>query len=322
MRPLLLKTLAKFNMLVDIAASRIHNYSPKDTIAVFGSRRSGSTWLMEILESLPEYRSVFEPFHPRYYPEFGRIGFPYDPYVPLPGEYNRIREYLERSLSGKVYIQFPYRMGVIKRLKGSKLVVKFVRGNTILPWAARTFKIRGYYFIIRHPCATIASQLTTGYHSRITVEQLLNEVNKVPELSENKKLIMHLMGINSEIKRLAAIWAFENYIPLASEKPYPWYTVVYERLIREPEEEFRRVFRYIGEEVPEEAWKKMRKPSMVTRKSYGREYIGTPKQLLKWKDQLSERQVKDILEVVSWFGLDFYDERPEPDYDALARWRP
>jgi hypothetical protein len=107
-------------------------------------------------------------------------------------------------------------------LKARTLIVKFVRANTMLPWIARTFPLRGIYFIIRHPCATIASQLATGYYSKITLKQLINEVKKVPELANDKELLMRLSGINSEIERLAAIWAFENYIPLSSERSYPW----------------------------------------------------------------------------------------------------
>ncbi|AFL95195.1 hypothetical protein CL1_0992 [Thermococcus cleftensis] len=309
------KLLARFNHSVDAFASLVHNYRMEDTIAIFGSPRSGSTWLMELLESIPGYKSVFEPFHPRWYPEFGRNGFPYTPYVPDETELAWLGDYLERVFSGRVHARFPYRRPVLPRLRASKLVVKFVRANTVLPWVAGNFELRGFYFIIRHPCATIASQIATGYYSRITPEQLANEVRKVEGLEE---LAGRVARLNTEIGRLAAVWAFENYVPLSSERPFPWYTVVYERLIVNPAEELEAVFGHIGEGVPEGAWKKVKKPSMVTRKSYGKEYIGTPKQLLKWKDKLSERQVGEILEVVSWFGLDFYTAEPEPDYDALG----
>ena len=51
--------------------------------------------------------------------------------------------------------------------------------------------------------------------------------------------------------------------------------------------------------------------------THDRTYIGTIKQLLKWKKKLSERQAKNILKVVHWFGLDFYSENSELEYDAL-----
>jgi hypothetical protein len=41
------------------------------------------------------------------------------------------------------------------------------------------------------------------------------------------------------------------------------------------------------------------------------------RQLPKWKRTLGEDQVHRILAVVDRFGLDFYDEDPEPDYRKL-----
>ena len=41
------------------------------------------------------------------------------------------------------------------------------------------------------------------------------------------------------------------------------------------------------------------------------------KQLSKWKKYLSEKQIQRILKVVSDFGLDFYTEDIEPDYNNI-----
>ncbi|NJE85498.1 sulfotransferase [Thermococcus sp. CX2] len=319
--------ISRTNYAIDLISARMHDFKIMETIVISGTPRSGSTWLMEILESLPDYKSVFEPFHPNWYPEFRKLGIHYDPYIPTPEDYPKLREYLGRVFTGKAYGMFPYKHylapgRVLKRLTANKLLVKFVRANTMLPWVANTFDLRAVYFIIRHPCATIASQLVTGYFSRITKEQFLDEVRKVSELAGSEWLMDKLSGISSQIELLAAIWAFENYIPLASERPYPWYTVIYERLITDPEEELDSIFGYINEDVPEGARKRLRTPSKVTRKTYGKTYIGTPKQLIKWREKLTERQIDAILEVVSWFGMDFYGNEPEPDYDALKNWRP
>lgn len=326
MRPLNF-LVSKVNYSMDLINAQIKDYKIQETILISGTRRSGTTWLMEILETIPSYRSIFEPFHPEWYPEFGRLGIPYDPYVPTQKDLPKLREYLYKVLTGRVGSQVPFRhyirlAEVIRRFKSSKLIVKFVRANTMLPWIANEFDVRGVYFIIRHPCATIASQLSTGYFPRITIDQLITEVNRVPELAGDRELISHLRSITSEIERLAAIWAFENYIPLASQKPHPWYTVVYERLVLRPREELEKIFGHIHEEIPEGALMKFKTPSRVTSKTYGKDQIGTVKQLTKWRKKLSERQIKAILKVTNWFGLDFYTENPEPDYDTLMKWEP
>ena len=39
----------------------------------------------------------------------------------------------------------------------------------------------------------------------------------------------------------------------------------------------------------------------------------------QWKSRLTPDQVNRILRVVRDFGMDFYTEDPEPDYDRLQR---
>lgn len=52
---------------------------------------------------------------------------------------------------------------VYRPLTASKTIVKFVNGNRLLPWISERFHVRGTYSIIRHPCATILSQIRTGW---------------------------------------------------------------------------------------------------------------------------------------------------------------
>lgn len=81
----------------------------------------------------------------------------------------------------------------------------------------------------------------------------------------------------------------------------------------------KKVFGYINEAVPEEVYERFKKPSITT---HDKSHLGTQKQLSKWKRKLSKSQIENILKVVHWFGLDFYTEAPEPDYDALKNWKP
>ena len=44
----------------------------------------------------------------------------------------------------------------------------------------------------------------------------------------------------------------------------------------------------------------------------------TKEQSAKWKKFLSDEQIKRILSIVSDFGLDFYTEDIEPDYENIG----
>ncbi|RLJ09990.1 MAG: hypothetical protein DRP15_01620 [Candidatus Aenigmatarchaeota archaeon] len=77
------------------------------------------------------------------------------------------------------------------------------------------------------------------------------------------------------------------------------YNVSISALVINPEGEIENMFSYIDEEVLGEVYSKIRIPSMMT---HDRTYLGTTKQLVKWKKKFSERQVKNILKVVHWFS--------------------
>jgi len=305
----------------DFLSAKINSYYTKDTLVISGTPRGGTTWLMEILETLPGYKSIFEPLNKVWYPEVKRIGIPYDPYIPSEEEFQKLKIYFEEVFTGKVasffpHIQYIYPKTILHRILAKNIVVKFVRANTILPWMASNFNLRAIYFIIRHPCATIASQIESGVYPKINKDIFLKEISKTPYIYENKDIVKKLEKIDSKIELLAAIWSFEQFIPLSLHKA-SWYTVVYEKLIMDWGKELEKIFDYINEAVPKKAYEKRRIPSIVT---IDKSYIGTKKQLEKWKKKLSKRQIENILRVTRWFGMDFYDESIEPDYDALKHW--
>jgi len=297
--------------------------SLQDTIIISGLPRGGTTWLMEIMATLsPSYKTLFEPLNRQYFPEVKKLGLPPRPYIPLEEE-SLIEDYFRQIFTGKVVSHYPvYSLSpkyIYRRLAFNKLIVKFVRANGILPWIAKNFRVRGIYFLIRHPCATISSQLESdAIPHPLTKDIVLRDASQIPQIGENEKLMEKLKTITTREEFLSAIWSMSNYIPLSSTKPYPWHTVAYEKLITDWKKEIKRIFGYIGEKTPERAYSMFKKPSKTT-KDFS--YVGTKNQLEKWKKKLSKRQIEKILRVTHWFGLDFYTEEPEPDYEALKHWK-
>ncbi len=317
---------------IDLLSSKLHdNISIQDTIIISGTPRGGTTWFMELINTLPGYKSIFEPFHREWFPQVKRLNLSHRPYLEPNAKNQHLKEYLEKVFTGQIVSQRPLfsptPVAIYKRLSATRILVKFIRANRLLPWIVNNFQVRGIYFIIRHPCATIASQLETGirgypFPKDVTLpkELVLKEASQIPQINKNEWLMKKLYTIRTHEEVLAAIWSLDNYVPLSylSEHPSAWYTVIYEKLITNFDMEIKKIFEYINEEVPEKVYEKFKRPSKTT---HDRSYLGTPKQLLKWKNKLSERQIKNILKVVHWFGLDFYTENPEPDYDALRTWK-
>jgi len=310
----------------------------KDTILIVGSPRSGTTWLMEIFSAIPGYTYLFEPLNPIWYPESFEVGFRSRTYLPSNFNWPAGEDYLKKIFEGKIanlpIVDNPISdifqgfsvSNVLKHLFSNKLIVKSVNMNRMLPWIAQRFNLKGIFFIVRHPCAVIASQLETGlcgYRPSLppyfdvfpTLENILDEVSEIDDLDRN--LINKLKTIETREEILAAAWCLDNYNIFSRPKSNHWKLVIYEKLVKEREIE--NLFYDIGEKIPRSTFNRLKKPSLVTTKE-SRKIVKKPdQQLSKWKERLSEKQIDRILKVVSDFDIDLYSKDFEPKYENLRR---
>lgn len=325
------------------------NFNLRDTIILAGSPRSGTTWLMEILRIIPRYTTLFEPLNPLYLPKSFEVGFRSRTYLPPEEDWSKGEEHLRKILTSRPLYDFSsfekrdtkknlHKMisNYLDQLKpeilmhhlvGNKLLVKFIRLNRLLPWVAKRFQLRSMIFIIRHPCAVVDSQLKTGfcgYHPNNppyrdiypTQKNILDEASKIEGF--NTSLLKRLKEIKTREEIVAASWCLDNFIPLSFPKPYPWTVVIYEKLMKDGVREINRLFNEIGEKhVRRSAFKHLKIPSMVIQKGESEIVTKADIQLSKWKKSLSEKQIDRILSIVSAFGLDFYTENLEPDYNKI-----
>ncbi len=321
-----------FNPLyyIDKMVSKSKKIDIKDDILLVGSPRSGTTWLMEIFECIPEYTYVFEPLQRNWFPEATKAGFKGRIYLPPDVNWSEGEEYLKKIFNGQIVSRFPpyaYHLKMtMNRYLNKKLIVKSVRLSRLLPWFVTKFQLRGIVFIMRHPCAVIASQIKTGfsgyqenlppYPNRFpTVKEVIDEASKIDFLDLN--IIEKLKNIKTLEEILAATWCLDNFVPLYQKNP-PWITVIYEKLVTDGESELNSIFGKIGEEKSVKlAVNHLKKPSMLTKGDADKIVKSSELQLSKWKKALSEKQIERILKIVSDFGLDFYTSKIEPDYDNI-----
>ncbi len=331
-------TLTSLINLLTHAANSI--YDVKKSLAIFGTSRSGTTWLAELLLSLPRYRLIYEPLNPDFYPYarrlIRRLGFCHRRlYVHIHEENIELFDYLYNVLKGRVQMLISPMFLFNELWKAKRSVVplkgvigfpliKFVNGIRLLPWFARNFKIRGMYMIIRHPCAVIESQLSTFGRPKASTEVLkkilLHDVLKIKELLDKPRIIRKLGQISSYYEFQAALWALDYYVPLCYQIYRWWYTVVYERLVLDSVRELNKIFSYIEEKVPKNAYLNLRKFSITSRE---KGYVKDPYHVLnKWKKKFSKEDNEKIMNVLDWFEMNFYSiHDPEPDYKMLFSWR-
>ena len=109
-------------------------------------------------------------------------------------------------------------------------------------------------------------------------------------------------------------------MPLFIKKPHKWTTIFYENYLKNRDEIVNSIFDVLRmDNTSFSVSKFVNKPSMSVQKSDIKTVKKPDKQLSKWKNVLSEKQINKILNVVSIFNLDFYNKNPEPDYDKLPK---
>jgi hypothetical protein len=323
---------SKFFQFLDYISIDKNKFKEKDTILVVGAPRSGTSWLMEILGNIPKVIYNFEPFNAIWYVKPQKLGFHNRVYLPPDKDWVELENYLKLIFNGGlVSFQYIYHFSpryLMKILLGNRVIVKSIRINRILPWLTKRFQLENIFFIIRHPCAVISSQIKTGvygYHNAYPPyknifpnrEQVIEEASNIKGIDKN--FINKIKNYKTQEEILAAVWCIDNYIPISMPKPYPWDFIFYENLVNNGENEITRIFNKIGiKNIPQSAYLSLKKPSLLAPLDELKQVTKNSFQLSKWKKTLSEKQIENILKVVSDFGFDFYSKNAEPNYDKIS----
>ncbi len=290
-------------------AWRARRYDVEDTIVVACTGRGGSTWLAQIIAALPRHHLLWEQLHWRTNTECQEYGFGEPVYLTKERATSEQEQYIRRVLTGRT---LPSAINTSRYFRPWDLirvrayVAKFVTANMLLPWMVEPFGVRAV-FMIRHPCAVVASQMKHGRWDEVG-----KDFCEHPALfDEDPQLGRTFEGIRGTEEILAFNWAVQNILPLTQPQPAPWLTTTYEGLLENGMEEAARIFQSLGEPVPDRA-----KP-MLNRSSATTDDADDPhrnrEQLTKWRDRLSETQIDQILRVVHDVGITVYDETPHPD---------
>ena len=297
-------------------AWRARRYDVENTIVVACTGRGGSTWLAQIIASLPRHHLLWEQLHWRTNPRCQKYGFGEPIYLTAERATREQEQFVRQILTGQT---LPSAINTSRYFQPWDLirvrayVAKFVTANMLLPWIVETFGVRAV-FMIRHPCAVVASQMEHGRWDEVGKSFCEHPVlfDEYPRLGKTFESIHGTEDV------LAFNWAVQNIIPVSHPRPRPWITTTYEGLLENGMEETARIFRDLGEPVPGRA------ESMLNRSSATTEGGGNPhrneNQLTKWRDRLSSTQIDRILRVVHDAGITLYDEtpRPDPSHPALS----
>ena len=186
----------------------------KDVVLVFGSARSGTSWLCETMAHPRGYRLLFEPEHEQHVPE-GRILT--DRFLIPEANYPDIDRFLKRVFANRIdndwIAQNSYRKFKVHLwpFLTKKKVVKFIRCNLGLHYITSKFNVP-LVFIQRNPFSTIYSQNRVRFPWLFDFSRFTAQHELVKELKERYDLDLNRSDY-SDLERLAIRWGIENIFP-------------------------------------------------------------------------------------------------------------
>lgn len=180
-------------------------------ILVFGSARSGTSWLSELMAKPRGYRLLFEPEHEEHVPQGHLLA---DVWMKQVEDIGQARSFIKRFLANRVDNDWigqnshrKFKMHLWPFLV-RQIIVKFVRCNLSMVLMAEQFDVRVVY-LRRHPYDTIFSQ------SRVHFPWLFD----LKKFAANDLLCEEIMlryGVDirnesfTNWERLALRWSIEN----------------------------------------------------------------------------------------------------------------
>ncbi len=186
----------------------------KDKILVFGSGRSGTSWLAETMARPRGYRLLFEPEHD----DHVSGGTVLTDRLLIPGKvYPDVDKFLLRLLRNRIdndwIAQHSYRKYKIHLwpFLVKKIIIKFVRCNLGMHYMAHRFQVPVVY-IRRDPYTTLHSQQRVKFPWLFNLDKFREQKELVDRVSEIGGKGLFEKELNP-LQQLSLRWAIENLLP-------------------------------------------------------------------------------------------------------------
>jgi hypothetical protein len=283
------------------------------TVLVSGMGRSGTTWLVDLMNHRFSHRVIFEPFRVDVVP----LAMAFGPFAYIrPSDPDPVR----RSVAARIFAGRIPRGHVDRMHRGlifRRRIVKAVRANLMLGWLKTVQPAMPVVVIIRNPLAVASSWHRLGWGQVPGSSQLeLDVILSHGELLEDFPIInraMQHVDRSSVFERAIAEWCISHLVPLSQVATGAAHFVHFEDLLLKPEPTFSPLASYAGIEVNWEAFHRVFHTAAETDFLQRGNHANREQLLGDWMQHLTPEQIDRGRAIVAAFGLDhLYDERGMP----------
>ncbi|MCG8442388.1 MAG: sulfotransferase [Caulobacterales bacterium] len=304
-----------------------HRPSGKPNIALVGSRRSGSTLLMQIIAHNPGVKSVDQPFSPFFATSHQTQFLPAvagGHYTGLDREEEeQIREYVEKISDGRIHIREPWRFWRKDfHFRSDRIVLKTTNAHYLERiLESLEFRMVRYF---RHPIAQALScinnrwthQLQSFAQSKPLVDTVLSD--------DQRNLLQNIAQNGGKLERHVLCWCLEN-LPLFSISQTNTLTVFYENLVVEPKEVVRKISEHCELSAVRLMLSMVDEPSRSTRGLSEKSTVqaissgDTSALVSRWRKQVSDDELMRVQHILDQFpGCPYSASDPMPTHSKCV----
>jgi hypothetical protein len=296
---------------------RLQRYRPSPNtrhVALFASRRGGSTWLMEVISANPAFRYIAQPFVS--YAGSGKSGHDvfnvdYAHYLdPSVVELEHIRRFISDLLTGTRVFRAPWEFWSQHFWKEkTRTVLKVLQAKPLMTWLETTFDLQVIY-LLRHPVAQAASVIKAGWPD-INRAFLTHPTFAERHLTESqRRCCEYISGHGSILEKHVLSWSLDNLLPLRelSKDKTSWLVLTYEDCLIHPDMVIDRLSKTLDIDSTRFMHEQFKKASGTTKITHHRNPpVFGEEQLTKWTQQFSTREIANAFQILETLEIDAYN---------------
>ncbi len=302
-----LKFIRKYKNTPFVISSvfKLKNLKPEDAIIISSEPRSGSTWLAEIIQTLPNRVINWEPANyksgviPHSYNLGGR------PHIPENCKDQRYIRLFNQILTSKIHSQWTSKkLNFYSARHAQQVITKFVRINNSLFWLVNQYQFKHKPIVlVRHPISCVLSQHKTFdvHFNKAQQENFVFPKVEHPELYEKYEPILN--QITSYFQMGIVNWCI-NYVELIRRMNENKFTYIfYEDLLLNPIAQIEKINKESNLDIDIE--------KVNFKKASSSNFLGNFEksnevQLSKWLESISEQEKQKTQEILDYFQIQVY----------------
>ncbi len=287
-------------------------FNSRDVIIIFAEARGGSTWLMEILKSIPNTCINWEPLHEKGVLNEFNLGL--KPFIPRNDStvaylkcFDEIHRLKRTSTWTRKYLN-------LKDVVLCKYVItKYVNANLLIPWMMENFKFKYKPIVLlRHPIDTTISHIKAFGDNKNYLKEL-----EIPKSINNERYIKHydyIHNLETLLEKRIAFWCMNNCPTIEQLENLDVNVVFYSDLLMNTKEEINKMLKRSDILVSDEVLKTInyRKAS---RTNFNKTFILDPNGQLNKNFDRMDKKMKDKLQNI----FDYFDFKLYTAYSPLPK---